>query len=89
MCAQGVKPSMIGILRAASASSDKSSHVATSRTMPAISVPHAIISDELGVKSSVTSIRSPRGRTPTPVDSRFAASSMTGAGRMYVSSRAI
>jgi len=43
-------------------------------------VPVAIISSGTGVKSTVTSMRSPRGRTPTPVDRRFAASSMTGTG---------
>ena len=47
------------------------------------------MSEELGVKSTVASKRSPRGLTPTPVDARFAASSITGAGRTNVSSRAI
>ena len=38
----------------------------------------AIIRSGSGVKSTVTSTRFPRGRTPTPVLSRFEASSMTG-----------
>ena len=41
-----------------------------------------------GVKSTVTSIRSPRGRTPTPVDRRLPPVSMTGTGRMYARRRA-
>ena len=49
--------------------------------MPMMSVAAAIISDALGVKSAVTSMRSPRGRTPTPVERRLVASSITGAGR--------
>lgn len=60
----------------------------TSRTMPTTSVAVAIMSAGLGVKSEVISMRSGRGRTPTPVDRRLAASSITGAGRMYVSRRA-
>ena len=44
--------------------------------------PVAIISDASGVKSAVTSTRLPRGRTPIPVERRFAASSITGAARM-------
>ena len=56
--------------------------------MPVISVAVAIISAALGVKSTVISMRSPRGRTPTPVDRRFVASSITGTGRMYASSSA-
>ena len=54
----------------------------TSRTMPTIKVAVAIMSDGLGVKSAVISMRSPRGRTPTPVERRLVASSITGAGRM-------
>lgn len=56
--------------------------------MPTIKVAVAIISAALGVKSDVISMRSSRGRTPTPVERRFVASSITGAGRMYVSSSA-
>jgi hypothetical protein len=69
-------------------SSSNEGQVITSRTIPAISVPVAIISDALGVKSAVISMRSPRGRTPMPVERRLAASIITGAGRMYDSSSA-
>jgi hypothetical protein len=40
--------------------------------MPTMSVAVAIISAGLGVKSTVISMRSLRGRTPTPVERRFA-----------------
>ncbi len=60
----------------------------TSRTMPTMSVAVAIISPGSGVKSTVISMRLPRGRTPTPVDRRFDAASITGSGRMYASSSA-
>jgi hypothetical protein len=50
--------------------------------MPAISVAAATWSAGSGVKSAVTSIRVTRGRTPMPVERRFAARSMTGAGRI-------
>jgi hypothetical protein len=53
-----------------------------------ISVPVAIINAASGVKSAVISIRSPRGRTPMPVDFRLAANNMTGIGRMCVSNSA-
>ena len=42
----------------------------------------AIMSGASGVKSAVISMRSPRGRTPMPVDLRFAARSITGTGSM-------
>ena len=56
--------------------------------MPTISVAVAIISPGSGVKSTVISMRLPRGRTPTPVERRFAPTSITGTGRMYASSSA-
>ena len=49
-----------------------------------MSVAVAIMSAASGVKSAVTSMRSPRGRTPIPVERRFAASSITGAASMCV-----
>ena len=58
----------------------------TARAMPMISVAVAIISAASGVKSAVISMRSTRGRAPIPVERRFAASSITGTGTMYVSS---
>jgi hypothetical protein len=42
----------------------------------------ASINAASGVKSAVTSIRFPRGRTPTALLLRFAASSITGAGKI-------
>ena len=65
-----------------STSSSKLGQVITSRTIPVISVAVAIISDALGLKSAVISMRSPRGRTPMPVERRLAASTITGTGRM-------
>ena len=59
-----------------------------SRTIPTISVAVAIISPGSGVKSTVISMRLPRGRTPTPVERRFPPATITGTGRMYASSRA-
>ncbi|PYP78290.1 MAG: hypothetical protein DMD35_11820 [Gemmatimonadetes bacterium] len=56
----------------------------TARAIPTIKVAVAAMSPASGVKSAVTSMRSPRGRTPTPVDRRFAASSITGAKRTCV-----
>jgi hypothetical protein len=54
----------------------------TARTMPVIAVAVATINGALGVKSTVTSIRVDRGRTPTPVEPRLVASTITGHGRM-------
>ena len=53
--------------------------------MPTITVAVAIMSGASGVKSAVISMRSPRGLTPIPVERRFAASSITGTGRICVS----
>ena len=43
----------------------------TSRTIPTISAVVAAMRPGSGVKSFVISMRSPRGRTPTPVERRF------------------
>ena len=54
--------------------------VMISRTMPTIIVAAAIIRPGSGVKSTVISMRLPRGRTPTPVERRLQARSATGKG---------
>jgi hypothetical protein len=54
----------------------------TSRTIAVTRVAVAIINEASGVKSAVISTRLPRGRTPIPVERRFAARSITGTGRM-------
>jgi len=57
----------------------------TSRTMPTMSAAVADINPGSGVKSNVISIRSRRGRTPIPVERRFAPATMTGTGRTCAS----
>ena len=79
---------MTGIGSFSSSERSYDGHIITSRTMPTMSVAVAIISPGSGVKSTVISIRLPRGRTPTPVERRFAPASITGTGRMYASSSA-
>ena len=60
----------------------------TSRATPTINVAAATIRPGSGVKSRVTSMRLLRGRTPTPVERRLAATIITGTGKMYASSSA-
>ena len=52
---------------------------------PAMNAHVASINAGSGVKSTVTSIRFPRGRTPTALLCRFVASKITGTGRMCAS----
>ena len=85
LCGTGTKPRTTGMPRSASCSSEYEGHAITLRTMPTMSVAVAAISAASGVKSAVISMRLARGRTPTPVERRLAASSMTGVARMCVS----
>jgi hypothetical protein len=82
LCGSGTKSSTTGTPRESSSSRANDGHAMTSRAMPTITVAAAIISSASGVKSAVTSMRFERGRTPMPVERRFAASSITGIGRM-------
>ena len=52
---------------------------------PAMNAVVASINAGSGVKSTVTSTRFPRGRTPTALLCRFVANKITGAGRMCAS----
>ena len=88
VCLPGTTSFTVGIGSSSSHSRRYDSQDSTSRTIPITSAAVAIISPGSGVKSTVTSTRSPRGRTPTPVERRFVASSATGIGRTYASSSA-
>jgi hypothetical protein len=52
---------------------------------PAMNAHVASINAGSGVKSTVTSIRFPRGRTPTALLCRFVASKITGTGKICAS----
>ena len=78
----GTTPAITGMGSFFSSERSYEGHDITSRTMPTISVAVATISPGSGVKSTVISIRLPRGRTPTPVERRFAPTTITGTGRM-------
>ena len=88
VCRRGLNPAITGTPRRASSRSPCVGQRSTPRMMPVASDAAAIIRSGSGVKSTVTSTRSPRGRTPTPVLSRFAARSITGTCSRQVSSRA-
>ena len=88
MCRPGFNPSMSGTPHASRSRKRYESHSMMSRVMPTISAVAAAISPGSGVKSKVISTRSRRGRTPMPVDRRFAAKTITGTGSNCTSSTA-